>query len=235
MPDHGMWATPDYLTDACIRVLAEIGFFTGAEAIMDPCAGDGAWVRALVRAGGTPWKILWSELETCMMKDVSAGMYGRSTGGVDFFDTKAFDSQWNGWLPRPHSFRILGNPPYPQAGGERFVRRSKELAHRFAYILPIGHLEPADLRWLDAPRTGKVGKKLFFPDHFKGLVRVYPVRRVTFRDMKGVHTKTGGRPVALFVWDMAAPQDTDLVMDYGLQRICEGWGHVDTTDPDQGS
>lgn len=230
MADHGLWATQDFLAEACVKVLSDTGFFGGkfpAKRVMDPASGDGAFIRAFYEAGAPADEILWNELKPGLMADVPPEMYGRGTEGIDFIGPDFQDRWLKPWLEYPGDVRFIGNPPYADNGGEKFVRRTKQFSRQFAYLLPSHHLEPADTRWADFKDTAN---RKFFPDHYVGLDRIFPLRRVKYRDMTGEKDSTGSRPVSLFVWDMSDDHTATPVIDWALHRECLKTGYgKDTT------
>ncbi len=229
MSQHGAWATPDPVAEACVEVLKRIGFFVGSEKVMDPGAGDGALIRALLKGGAPPEKIIGNEIEkdvcygprhNCSSSNKRQEEFMKSGARIENLDALS-DEFLTTWQEQtdPATLRIFGNPPYPGNGGEKFVRRAKELSNKFAFLLPMSHLEPADCRWLD-PGPEYKGKKEFFPDHLFGLSRVFPIRRVAYRDMTGQKEGVGAKPVGLFYWNMTQQgANRSPFIDYSLHEI----------------
>lgn len=114
------YATPAWAIDAMLSHLPLGG------AILEPSAGDGAIVRALLRSGVDASSITALELNAERSAQVPGG-----ARTADFFDQSlgAFDL-------------VITNPPYRAA--QRFVERSLELAGErgtVAMLLRLGFLE----------------------------------------------------------------------------------------------
>jgi hypothetical protein len=217
MGDHGCWATPDFLADACVIVLKRAGFFDHMAGVLDPSAGDGAIIRAILGCGIPSQDIYWIEKEDRFARNIPK----EASGIVSDFLQPGFTERYLCYVAK-EGLRILGNPPYPNNQGEWFVQRAKAFANRFAFLLPFNHLEPAETRWTTSGVN--TPNRHFFPDYFDGLIRVYPIRRVRYRDMTGQKNGAGSRPVALFVWDTYIANSVPVI-DWALHRECERLGY----------
>ncbi len=89
--------TPPRLAEAMVRVLLT----TGVQDWLEPCCGQGVFLRAVTRCGGTHGNILGIDLD---MESARADRLGRVLRGVDFLE-------WSREEPRLFDC-VVGNPPF---------------------------------------------------------------------------------------------------------------------------
>ena len=102
-PDKGMADTPDMLADAAVRAIG----VSGATSWLEPCAGSGQIIEAVLRAGVSPNAVFAVDLQTQLPALDRLGV--ESLPGTDFIS-------WAHETDRRFD-RVIANPP--------FVRLSK--------------------------------------------------------------------------------------------------------------
>lgn len=201
--DNDFYSTPPGAVDAVLPFIPGLG--TRPWHILEPAAGEGAILRALLPHTPKAWNCLAMEIHEGRYRELlgwGAQSWIMESGGSfcpmlgDFLKppeqelVQRFAHRENPWL-------IPLNPPYskPYEGiGLDFVETCLALAEQVPGSVVAGLL-PLDFA------TG-VDRCKRVHDRWKG--SLYPLRRR--QDFGGPHG-SGQRPVAWFVWDLSNPKN----------------------------
>lgn len=203
---HDMWGTPALLARAIVETV-DPGRYPAGTVWLEPSAGAGVFVEALVAAGAKNVIAVERDGALCnTVKAVVSALEKDMARDDHFFDAHHADFlQWNSRLIRM-SMVAVGNPPF---GGEQMlahVAACKVCCGEMWLLGPAGLLEPCGNRG----------------DFYEGLCRVFPLYARRFEDLSGVGVVGGGsRPTFLYHWRRGALGwgDADprgVVVDYSL-------------------
>lgn len=201
---HDMWGTPPLLVECIIEVLGKAFFeplLPSKETIViEPAAGDGAFVDGLIHKGIPRSNIIAFENDLPLnrqLRKFEVELHGNFYGWLKQIPETRFATL--------DTFVGIGNPPFCNDAAVDFLRELKLFCDRIAFLCPLGWMEPAQSRkWKPAPPFEDSDKGRVI---YGGLTHIYPMERVHFNDFTSEKpaTGTGGRPTNLFVYDLARP------------------------------
>ncbi len=131
------WDNPDavYTPAHLARFLVDLLPWDGVDRVLEPSAGGGAWVDAVVDLRLEPLELVGVDVDPhCRAASLGLSNYRPQVGDVLTLELGVFD-------------RVIGNPPYSAI--REHVERGLELAPEVAFLLPLDLLAgSSNAAWL---------------------------------------------------------------------------------------
>jgi hypothetical protein len=210
---HDWWGTPRPLTGVIVRVMKQRGFFkirNRRVRVIEPAAGDGAFIDALLDNGIEPENIIAFENKVNLnrqLRSKTPHVFGDFRRAPEVIAKFALESSKTSY--EDDFFVTLMNPPFCNNAAVDFLRIAKQVSMRIGSLCPLGWMEPALRRkWKPTGTFASLDEGRMING---GLKTIFPIERVSFDDLAACvlerepEVGVGGRPTNFYEyeWDKA--------------------------------